>query len=226
MKLQRFCTAFLLTCCGLVTSTSADELLVDRHYEFNMYDGVGTRLSVISSRGTVGFSFTPTLDSIGFAEVLTQLVGDPYANLQLAVLSNTTVIGLSDVLLVTNTAPATNQFRFNPGVPLAPGATYVAEVRSLDNFWALFGRDDLYYREGAVLAAPIPPVLTILNRPSQAELTWSSRLGTVYQVQYASELSASAWSDRAPPIVGNGLTNRFSEAITNASSFYRLVVLP
>jgi hypothetical protein len=77
--------------------------------------------------------------------------------------------------------------------------------------------------------------VTVLSHPLQTisvsndvvMLSWSSVSGTVYRVQFKSELSDAAWTDLSPDVQASGpIASVTNSMATNASTFYRLQVQP
>jgi len=224
----RASTSMLLGVLYAWTSLSrADEFVIDQHYDPDFSGIYTTYLIGGFGGGGGGFSpsttFSPTLASLDFVDLVTQSVDAASASLQVMILRDSTAIAYSDLLQVTNGAIATNRFLFYPGVTLWPGTNYVIQVRTLDNRWSAFGKGDLFFQEGRVIPAQVPPPLTV--RASYADVCWSSRTNITYQVQYRSDLTTNVWVDLGTPITGNGLVNCITDAIAGPQKFYRVQVL-
>lgn len=198
----------------------ADEFVVDQHYD---PDSSGLVAMYLVGPFTPSATFTPALPSLDYVDLITQSQGAPFANLQAMILRDSAAIAYSDLLQVTNGAPATNRFRFYPSVALLPGTNYVIQLRTLDNWWSALGRGSLFFQEGQVIPAQIPPPLTI--RASYVDVCWSSRTNITYQVQYRSDLTTNVWVDLGSPVVGNGLLNCVTDPISGPQKFYRAKVL-
>jgi len=198
----------------------ADEFVIDQHY-----DGDSSGIVSVHLIGpfTPATTFTPALSSLDFVDLVTQSQGSSFADLQAAILRDSTAIAYSDLLRVTNSASATNRFWFYPTVGLTPGTNYQIQVRTIDNSWSALGRGSLFFTEGRVIPAQVPPPLTI--RSSFADVCWSSRTNTTYQVQFRSDLTTNVWVDLGPPTTGNGLVNCVTDAIAGPQKFYRVKVL-
>jgi hypothetical protein len=57
-------------------------------------------------------------------------------------------------------------------------------------------------------------------------LTWQSVSNHTYQVQFATALSGTTWTNLGSPIVAGGATTTYDDTTTNASrttGFYRVV---
>jgi hypothetical protein len=215
--------ACLIALCSLAATLRADEFIVDQRHEFDP-TGMLNEIWLVNDWTTPGVDFTPALNSLDFIDLLTQAEGSPPGTLQALILRGSTVVGGSDLLNATNVAPATNRFRFYPSVPLSPGSNYVIQLRTLDTWWGVLGNSTLFFREGTVVPAPIPPPLSI--HVSYVDVCWSSRAGTNYQVQYRSDMTTNVWTDLGSPILGNGITNCVTDAIAGPRKFYRVKILP
>ena len=215
----------LVSLCLLSASLYGDEWIVDQS---NVFDPNGpiVRLNMIAP-GLVApeVGFTPATNTLNFVDLLTESGGgSPAATLQVLILRDGAVVGASDLLDVTNSVPATYSFRFYPSVPLVPGTNYVIEVQSVDGWWTALGKSDLFFREGTVVPAPVPPPLTI--HLSYIDVCWSSRTDKTYQVQYRSGLTTNIWTDLGAPIPGNGFTNCITDSLASPQRVYRVKVLP
>lgn len=212
-------------CCVILATFTAssrgDEFITDQHYDD--YDPNGIFAMYAVGYSTPEAAFTPALPSLDFVDLITQSQGAPYANLQVRILRDSAVLAFSDLLHVTNGAPATNRFRFYPSVVLAPGTNYLIQLRTLDNWWTALGMGSLFFREGQVIPAQVPPPISI--RFSYVDVCWNSRTGTTYQVQYHSDLTTNVWTDLGPPIVGSGYSNCVTDAIAGPQRFYRVRVV-
>lgn len=212
-------------CCVILATFTAssrgDEFITDQHYDD--YDPNGIFAMYAVGYFTPGATFTPALSSLDFVDLITQSQGAPFANLQVRILRDSSVLAYSDLLHVTNAVPATNRFRFYPSVALSPGTNYVIQLRTLDNWWTALRMGSLFFREGQVIPAQIPPPISI--HVSYMDVCWSSRTNTTYQVQYRSDLTTNVWVDLGQPIDGNGLLNCVTDPVSGPQKFYRVKVL-
>jgi hypothetical protein len=72
-----------------------------------------------------------------------------------------------------------------------------------------------------------PPVIqSVMQSGNSFTFTWSTRPTQVYQIQYTTNLTGSAWSNFGGPIVATNSTTTASDPITNSQVFYRVVLLP
>ena len=215
----------LISLCLLSPSLYGDEWIVDQS---NVFDPGGPILSlhgIIPGIIAPQVGFTPSTNTLNFADLLTECNGgSPAATLQALILRDAQVVGASDLLTVTNVAAATNTFRFSPPVSLVPGSNYVIELQSVNGWWTALGNGTLFFREGTVVPAPVPPPLTI--HLSYIDVCWSSRTDKTYQVQYRSSLTTNIWTDLGAPIPGNGFTNCITDSLASPQRIYRVMVLP
>ena len=74
------------------------------------------------------------------------------------------------------------------------------------------------------------PSLPVIQSATQSgnlfQLTWSATATQMYQVQYATNLTQSAWSNLGGPIAATSSTATATDTISNAQTFYRVVLLP
>ena len=81
---------------------------------------------------------------------------------------------------------------------------------------------------GAVLRINIGPVFkaaTVTN--GTLTLTWSTDVGSTYQLQYKSEVNSANWVDLGSPILATGSTLSATDSVANdPQRFYRVAVLP
>jgi hypothetical protein len=77
-----------------------------------------------------------------------------------------------------------------------------------------------------VSVEPVAPRMAI--RVSQVELSWNTTDKVTYQIQYRSELTTNLWTDLRAPIVGDGKTGFFADAIEagQPQRFYQVVTRP
>jgi uncharacterized repeat protein (TIGR03803 family) len=75
---------------------------------------------------------------------------------------------------------------------------------------------------------PVPPAfqaVTLTN--STLSLTWSTEAGGTYQVQYASDLKSTNWTNLGGPITATGATLTATDSVTSAPQrYYRVVLSP
>jgi uncharacterized repeat protein (TIGR03803 family) len=98
------------------------------------------------------------------------------------------------------------------------------------------GRDGSFYCTsqyggagyGAVLRITIAPVfkaVTLTN--STLTLTWSTEVGSTYQLQYKSDVNSGDWVNLGGPILATGSTLSATDSVANdPQRFYRVAVLP
>jgi hypothetical protein len=217
--------ASLLILCASPFSLSADELTFDQRNEFDLKGWFVSYAIIQPSLPSPSVSFIPTLKALDFVDLVAGLdgAGEP-ASLQVLVRRGSTVIGASDVLQITNTPMVTNHFLFYPSVPMVPGNTYTLEVQSLHGMATTVGNPIMFFREGTLVPALVPPPLSI--HPSCVDVCWSSRVGKVYQLQYRSEVTTNVWTNLGSPVSGNGLTNCLTDSISGPQRFYRVMMLP
>jgi uncharacterized repeat protein (TIGR03803 family) len=82
---------------------------------------------------------------------------------------------------------------------------------------------------GTVFRLVIPPVIqSIVLTGSQPTFTFSSVPGQTYQVQYASDLTSTNWSNLTSQLAASFSTTTISDftSLTNKQRFYRVVEFP
>ena len=214
------CGVFLL---AFIALSRGDEFIVDQHNDYNPNGLVGIFMLNPIVPSTRSVDFTPSVSALDYVDFVTQPGGSASANLQVTVLHGAAVLSVSDLTQATNSAVATNRFHFYPSVPLIPGTNYTLQLRSLDGFWSVLGNGALFFAEGTVIPAQVPPPISI--RVSHVDICWSSRTNTMYQVQYRSDLTTNIWVDVGAPIVGTGLVDCVTDPIAGPQKFYRVKVM-
>jgi uncharacterized repeat protein (TIGR03803 family) len=81
---------------------------------------------------------------------------------------------------------------------------------------------------GAVLRITIGPVFKAASLSNGTlTLTWSTDVGSTYQLQYKSDLNSGNWLDLGSPVVATGSTLTATDSVANdPHRFYRVAVLP
>jgi len=81
---------------------------------------------------------------------------------------------------------------------------------------------------GYDLAPPAPPAVfqSVTQSGGQINMSWSATYGRSYQVQSTTNLSAQNWQNVGTPVIANGPTASFSDAISGPQRFYRVGLLP
>jgi uncharacterized repeat protein (TIGR03803 family) len=81
---------------------------------------------------------------------------------------------------------------------------------------------------GTVFRLTVGPefqAVTLTN--STLSLTWSAKVGGMYQLQYSSDLSSSNWANLGIGLTAAGATLSTTDSVTNGPQrFYRLVLSP
>jgi hypothetical protein len=77
-----------------------------------------------------------------------------------------------------------------------------------------------------VTSVSINVVGLTINIAPAVEIWWPSVAGQLYQVQWASELAPTVWSDLGPPVEGNGTTNSVFDTTRHSEKRFYRVVLP
>jgi hypothetical protein len=76
----------------------------------------------------------------------------------------------------------------------------------------------------------LAPVSPMFQTPSVSAdsitFSWSATIGAAYQVQHNLDLAAGNWTDLSGPITASNATVGFTNAVTNARSFYRVLQVP
>ena len=110
----------------------------------------------------------------------------------------------------------------------APPGNYTYMVRAVqlqENFsGSYFNLSEGVFTRASV-SAPITPLLLQINIvENQVVLSWLGQAGVVYRVQARSTLTSPDWSQVGDPIAATGITNNWSEPLTNSigSRFYRI----
>jgi hypothetical protein len=73
-------------------------------------------------------------------------------------------------------------------------------------------------------AATVPSKAVVFIRSTPDEIAWTSHSNALYNVQYCPDFNGTPWTDVFTNILGNGGTNRVSDAAvrTNQHGFYRI----
>jgi hypothetical protein len=85
-----------------------------------------------------------------------------------------------------------------------------------------FGLDDV-----GVMAVPAPLFQSASAVSNNVVLTWNAWQGLVYQIQYATNLSAPAWQNLGPPMTTTNAVMSYADAPQPKTlRFYRILLLP
>jgi hypothetical protein len=124
------------------------------------------------------------------------------------------------------TANVPGSFVFNPpaGTILAAGTNTLsavftpndaADYYTVTNFVTL------------IVLAPVPPAFqTIAQNGTNVAFSWSAAPGVAYQVQFASSLASTNWTDFGALITATNATLATNDSITGAQRFYRVLLVP
>jgi CxxC motif-containing protein (DUF1111 family) len=86
--------------------------------------------------------------------------------------------------------------------------------------------DDVALGSGSGSGSPaVTNVLQVGTLPV-ANVTWPTTMGTQYQPEATTNLTAGTWATNFPVVVGNGGTNSVMFPLTNNPSFFRLYIPP
>jgi uncharacterized repeat protein (TIGR03803 family) len=77
-----------------------------------------------------------------------------------------------------------------------------------------------------VTGTPPPVIGSVTQSGNLFQLTWSATATQVYQVQYATNLTQSPWSNLGGPMAATNSTATATDTISNSQKFYRVVLLP
>jgi uncharacterized repeat protein (TIGR03803 family) len=87
------------------------------------------------------------------------------------------------------------------------------------------GADGTVFRVTVVRTPPTFLIPTLTN--GTVNLTWTTEVGEMYQLQYKSDLSSSTWTNFSSAVTASGSILTATDSITNGSHrFYRAVLLP
>jgi hypothetical protein len=100
----------------------------------------------------------------------------------------------------------------------ATSASTVLQFEFSDNPYYL-GLDD-------ISLTPIPTLQNVVATNGAISFAWGSLSGTMYQVQYATNLTQTNWSNLGAPITATGNTLTATDFTTNAHRFYRVLLVP
>jgi uncharacterized repeat protein (TIGR03803 family) len=89
------------------------------------------------------------------------------------------------------------------------------------------GSGTVYVLNISAAAGPQPPVIESVTRSGQIiQFTWSATAGSMYQVQYKTNLLQSKWADLGASTNALGASLSATDSIANSQRFYRIELLP
>jgi len=110
-------------------------------------------------------------------------------------------------------------------VPSAAGAWYL-HVRGYNGADVANGTFD-YAVNATQAQTEAPQIISIVNSNTIVTVTWSSVSGSVYRLEYASDLGTNPWSNVPPDIQATTTTATASDdAGTSEKRFYRVMLVP
>jgi hypothetical protein len=117
----------------------------------------------------------------------------------------------------------------NVGVSLSAGASILAAGNYTNTLrFTNLGNNDVQSRQVALLlqSLPSPSFQTVSNTGGVIDLSWSTLQGFMYQVQYATNLSQTTWSNLGVPVAATTNIGTTSDLIgTDPQRFYRVLLL-
>jgi hypothetical protein len=143
--------------CTLVPSLHADVDVIDQANEFDTSNPV--LLYSLLNLVTIGQEFTPATSSLDFVDLLTLPGVEGSARLQILIHRDSIsgeVMGISGVLLCTNSIVAINRFLFSPGIVLTPGSNYLLQVVTLGTDFCGIGTGSDSYQAGRMVYNGLP----------------------------------------------------------------------
>jgi hypothetical protein len=116
---------------------------------------------------------------------------------------------------------------------ITAGSPYVPAIAARQHFYLILsaqthGRNKPYSMFVSGVRAYVPKSLTLLTPMLQSNsftFNWTAISGQTYQVQEATNLGATNWTNFGNPITAASSSVSISGAITNAQQFYRVVLL-
>jgi hypothetical protein len=117
----------------------------------------------------------------------------------------------------------------NVGVSLSAGASVLPAGNYTNTLrFTNLGNNDVQSRQVALLLQALPPpnFQSVTNTGGVIDLTWSALQGFMYQVQYATNLTQTTWSNLGVPIAATTNIGTTSDLIeTDPQRFYRVLLL-
>ena len=108
-----------------------------------------------------------------------------------------------------------------PNVYVDPSYAYAAEITLSLSGEGVGVMNPIHLASGD--ANPSPVIDTVVS--DEANISWVSMTGQVYQVQYSTNLVSTNWFDLGSTVIGNGTTNTVADSTaTNSARFYRVIL--